>query len=319
MDGFKQYSDLQDLLFFHQGSATGIDTTTRTLTIKKPDQSEESLNYHALVIATGVRSPSPLTTLQGEHTLSIEALERANEALLAAQKIVIAGGGPIGVETAGEIVSHFPGKDITIITGDKRLLPSLAEGRASKALSMLQKKGIKVVFDVKVEGAEKGPDGKTVLKLSNGETVNDVDFYLPAYGVKPNTEWLPAELKSENDYVATNGKTLRVDAAGPRVYSAGDVSGTNAGGVLKIHGSTPILGANLSHDLLSEAGLTAVPEKTYVRKDDETQLVPIGAKTGVGAFNGWGMPGFAVAFAKGRDYFLGEMPGITEGKQYTKA
>ena len=91
------------------------------------------------------------------------------------------------------------------------------------------------------------------------------------------------------------------------------------GGVLNLYSSIPVLGANVSHDLLSEAGLSAVPEKSYVRKDGETQLVPVGPKTGVGAFNGWQMPGFAVSMIKGKDYMLKNMGDITEGKKWAKA
>jgi len=39
----------------------------------------------------------------------------------------------------------------------------------------------------------------------------------------------------------------------------------------------------------------------------------------VGAFAGWGMPGFAIAMVKGKDYFLSTMPDITEGRKWVKA
>lgn len=119
--------------------------------------------------------------------------------------------------------------------------------------------------------------------------------------------------------MATNQNTLRVDAAGPRVYAAGDVSGVDTGGVLKLHSSIPVVGANITHDLLTDAKVGSFAERVYTRKDDETQLVPIGMKTGVGAFNGWSMPGFAVSMVKGKDYFLKTMPDITEGKKWMKA
>ena len=137
--------------------------------------------------------------------------------------------------------------------------------------------------------------------------------------MQPNTDFLPESLKSKDGYVSTNGQTLRVDAAGPRVYAAGDVSRVNQGGVLQLFGAIPVLGANMSHDLLLDAALGKVAERKYVRKDSESQLVPIGAKTGVGAFNGWQMPVFAISMIKGKDYLLKTMPDITEGKKYVKA
>lgn len=81
----------------------------------------------------------------------------------------------------------------------------------------------------------------------------------------------------------------------------------------------PILGSNIAHDLLADAKKGNVAEKTYAFKDSETQMVPVGPKTGVAAFNGWGMPGFMVAKLKGKDYMLSHMPNFTEGKKFVKA
>ncbi|TKA81462.1 hypothetical protein B0A55_02927 [Friedmanniomyces simplex] len=320
MDGFKQYSNLQDSIHFHQGSAAGLDTNARMVSIRTPGGSEETLTYYALVIATGIRSPTPLTTLQGDHTISEKALDEMNVKLASAKDIVIAGGGPVGVETAGEIATHLNGKArITLLAGSNKLLPQLTASRATKAQKMLEKIGVTVMYGTKSTGTTESADGKTEIQLDNGKTLT-ADVFIPAYGVQPNTDFLPENLKSpQTGYVATNPTTLRVDAAGPRVYSAGDVSGVNKGGVLLLQAAIPILGANLSHDLLEDAKVGSFAERKYVRKDDETQLVPIGAKTGVGAFAGWGMPGFAIAMIKGKDYFLSTMPDITEGRKVVKA
>ncbi|KAK5120508.1 hypothetical protein LTR85_006163 [Meristemomyces frigidus] len=319
MDGFKQYTNLQDSIIFHQGSAAGLDTESRTVSIERHEGGSEALEYYALVIATGIRSPTPLTTLQGAHTITMKALDDMNVKLATAKEIVIAGGGPVGVETAGEIATHLKGKaTITLIAGSKKLLPILRDSLAAKAQKMLEKTGVTVMYNVKVEASEETADGRTEIKLDNGKTMT-ADVYIPAFGVQPNTEFLPGNLKAKGGYVNTNGQTLRVDAAGPRVYAAGDVTGVDKGGVLKLYESIPVLGANMSHDLLSDAGVGNAAEKTYTRKDVETQLVPIGAKTGVGAFNGWSMPGFAVSLIKGKDYMLKNMPEITEGKKWVKA
>ncbi|KAK5115932.1 hypothetical protein LTR62_000388 [Meristemomyces frigidus] len=319
MAGFKQYSSLKDSIHFHQGSASGLNTEARTVSYTSPQGSEEILPYYALVLATGVRSPTPLTTLQGSHQLTIKALDEMNVKLPMAKEIVISGGGPIGVEVAGEIATHLThNPKITLITSGDKLMPIFTASRAAKTQKMLEKLGVTVVYNTKITGSEELPDGKTEISLSNGSTMT-ADIYIPAIGVQPNTEFLPPNLKANNDYVATNGRTLRVDAAGPRVYSIGDVSGVNLGGILMLQAALPILGANLSHDLFEDANVGTFAERTYVRKDNETQLVPIGAKQGVGAFNGWGMPSFVIAMVKGKDYFLSTVPETTEGTKLTKA
>lgn len=319
MDGFKQYPDLKDSIIFHQGSAAGLDTNSRTVAIKTHEGGEETLHYYALVIATGIRSPTPLTTLQGDHTISMGALDEMNEKLKTAKDIVIAGGGPVGVETAGEIGVALNGSaKITLIAGSDKLLPVLRKSLAAKAQKQLEKVGVTVLYNTKTTGSEQTPDGKTEIKLDNGKTMT-ADVFIPAYGVTPNTEFLPENLKGKGGYVETNGQTLRVDAAGPFVYAAGDVSGVDKGGVLNLHSSIPVFGANITHDLLEDAKVGSFAERKYARNDGETQLVPIGPKTGVGAFNGWSMPGFAISFAKGKQYFTNTMPDITEGKKWVKA
>ncbi|TKA28719.1 hypothetical protein B0A50_03047 [Salinomyces thailandicus] len=319
MDGFKQYSSLKDSIKFHHGSAAGLDVETRTVSITTHEGASESLGYYALVIATGVRSPTPLTTLQGHYTISTKALDEMNDKLASAKEVIISGGGPVGVETAGEIGTHLQGKvKITLIAGSDKLLPVLRKSLSDKAQKQLEKVGVSIIYGAKVTSSEQTADGKTEVKLDNGKSMT-TDVYIPAFGVQPNTEFLSDNLKGKGGYVETNSQTLRVDAAGPRVYAAGDVSAVDLGGVLNMYTSIPVLGANISHDLFADAGLSAGPEKTYTRKDAETQVVPVGAKTGVGAFNGWQLPAFAVSMIKGKDYMLKNMGDITEGKKWVKA
>lgn len=317
-DGFKQYSGLKDSIVFHQGEAVSIDTSARTVSIKT-HEGGETLEYYALVIATGIRSPTPLTTLHGDHTISQRALEEMNGKLASAKDIVVGGSGPVAVETAGELGTHFKGKaKITLLAGSDKLLPILQKHRAEKAQKLLEAAGVTVRYKTRVEGYEQTSDGKTAVKLANGETIT-TDVYIPATGVKPNTEFLPAELKQSNGYVKTNPQTLRVDDAGPRVYAVGDVAGVDKGAMLNMYNTIPVWGANFNHDLFAEAKVGAVAEKKYHFKDAESQLVPVGMNTGVGAFNGWSMPGFMVKQIKGKDYMVRMMPDITEGKKWAKA
>lgn len=323
MDGFKQYSSLKDSIIFHHGSATALDANTRTLTYTPAgDDAPEALPYYALVIATGIRSPTAATTLHGDHTISMKALEDMNTRLAAATEVIVGGGGPIAVETAGEIGAHLQGKArITLITAGDKLLPALRKALADKAQGQLEKLGVTVMYDTKVTGSTPGADGKTEVHLSNGKSMT-ADVYIPAVGVSPNTSFVPDGLKKANGYIDANPLTLRVDSAGPRVYALGDVANADKGGVLNLYNAVPVFGANFNHDVLGDAGLgaSAVPaEKQYKRNDGETQVVPVGPKTGVGAFNGWKLPGLMVSMFKGKDYMAGQIPTIHQGNKFTKA
>lgn len=317
---FDQYGSVKDMFVFHQASATDLDTENKKVAITTADGNRESLDYHALIIATGIRSQTACTTLQGDHTISQKALEDMNTKLASAKEIVVGGGGPVGVETAGELGSHYGSKaKITLIAGADKLLPVLSKKRSDKAEKLLSNIGVQVKYKVKVQSTEETAEGKTNITLDNGDTLT-ADVYIPAVGMTPNTEFLPSALKDAKGWVKTNPSTLRVDAAGPLVYAVGDVAAVDKGGVLNLYNSFPVAGANMSHDLLTDAKLSGAPaEKTYTKKDGETQIVPVGPKGGVGAFNGFGMPGFMIAKVKGKDYLLGQKGAITEGKQWKKA
>ncbi|KAF2161794.1 hypothetical protein M409DRAFT_27851 [Zasmidium cellare ATCC 36951] len=319
MDGFKQYGNLRDSIIFHHGTASALDTEARTVTVSLHEGGSESLEYYALIIATGVRSPTAATTLHGDHSISLKALKDLNTKLASAKEVLISGGGPVGVEIAGEVAIHLKGKaKVTLYSGSSKILPVFSESRAAKAQKLLEKNGVTVVHNAKTTGSQQTADGKTEVTLDNGKTVT-TDVYIPAYGVTPNTEFVPENLKTKSGYVQTNATTLRVDGAGARVYAAGDVAAVDAGGVLNMYNTLPILGANIAHDLLADAKAGNVAEKKYTFKPAETQFVPVGPKAGVAAFNGMGIPGFVVSMVKGKDYMIGQIPGFTEGKKFVKA
>ena len=98
-DGFSQYP--KDKFTLVVGSAVGLDESKRTLEIKT-ESSTKMISYSSLIIATGTTSTSPLWTLHGSHETTISSMKELHAALPKASTILIAGGGPAGVETAGQ-------------------------------------------------------------------------------------------------------------------------------------------------------------------------------------------------------------------------
>ena len=339
-EGFKQYGKDFDRISFHHAQPTMVDTQNRTITIKDVSKNAgatsntpartQTIPYHSLVIATGTMTPTPLTSFHGDHAKSMEALDDINKRLARAQSVIISGGGPVGVETAGEVGEALNGTNVssgkpkvkvTLITGSNKLLPVLGSKYADKADKALGKVGVNVRYNAKVAKVDLNTtdEKKTYIHLDNGETL-EADVYIPATGVQPNTGFLPREILNEKGYVNTDPTTLRVNDAGERVYCVGDVGSYTRGGVLALMPAVPAVGANLGKDL----GLTFSNSKVANRQykpdnDSETQVVPVGSKGGVGAFKGFGMPSFAVKQIKGKDYMLSNMKKYTWGTQFAKA
>ncbi|KAI5460480.1 hypothetical protein BGZ63DRAFT_247774 [Mariannaea sp. PMI_226] len=328
-DGFSSY-DSSSYTVIH-GTAETWDVEGRTVTIKLADsQDTQTLPYYALVLATGTRSPSPATSLQGNYTITKAAIADLNEKLASAVSVIVSGGGPTGVETAGE-VGYFhngsagwfssspsnPKAKVTLITSADKLLPVLGKSCALTAEAYLNKVGVDVIYNVSVVSSVADADGKTTVNLSNGEQWT-ADVYIPAGGTKPNSEYVPADLKNDRGYVKTDGTTLRADAAGSRVYVIGDVGDYSRGGFHNLYGAMPVLATNIKRDLLAAAASDEPgakpkgPDRLFTPNNSETQAVPIGPR-GVGAVNGWGLPSFLIWLLKGRNYMIGNIPLTVNG------
>lgn len=316
-DAFKKYSS--DDFTFLEATATGLDTSARTISYKsKKSVNDESLTYHALVVATGSKTYYPAFSQSAGSQEVFDAVKTTNEKVAAAKDIVIVGGGPTAVEFAAEVAEHRNGKpgwfsnvqrkvNITIITAADRLLTPLRPAISKTAEQKLKALGIDVVYNSRVVDAQEDKKGRTTITLAKGDKL-EADLYVPAYGVLPNSSWLPSELLDEKNYIKTDFK-MRVEGAGPRVYAFGDVASYSRNNAWDIIFAISVLAINMKRDLLSFN--PALPDQKPKGKDRvytidtrEGMMVPMGTTGGVGAVLGWRIPNFVVWLAKGRDYLL---------------
>jgi NADH dehydrogenase FAD-containing subunit len=331
---FEQYPE-GSFRFIH-GTATALEHTKRTVSVTLASGSSETIDYHALVIATGASTHSPLFGFtRDERYLRTKWAEFRN-ALPNAKNIVIAGGGPAGIETAGELGEHLNGRagwfaskltdpqvPITVVTSDTKILPLLRPSIATTAERYLAQVGVTILKGARVKSVEPKGAGtddvgaKATLTLEDGKTM-DADLYIPALGMKPNTGFVDKSLLTADGRVDTNSSTLRVDKAGPRVYAVGDAASAARPAVHLLLNAIPVLCANIKSDLLLSAGKEKNPERKYKEDTTETQLVPIGKSRGVGAAMGWRMPSWAVWLIKGRDYWLWTTGDLWSGKHWAK-
>ena len=334
---FEQYPK-SSFRFIHD-KATELNHINRTVSLSLAIGNTKKIDFHALVIATGASTPSPLLGLNRDDEVLRTNWTAFRKALPTAKSIVIAGGGPAGIETAGELGDFLNGHagwfssklanpkvPITVVSADSKVLPALRPAIAKKAEEYLAKVGVTVVKNARVKtvaphGA--GTDSattKAVLTLEDGKTL-DADLYIPATGTRPNTGFIHEALLTADGHVHTNASTLRVDLAGPRVYAVGDAASYARPAIHLILSAIPVLCANIKRDLLLAAGEeeSSVGEDRMFKEDTrETQLVPIGKSKGVGAAMGYQLPSFMVWLIKGRDYWLWTTGDLWSGKQWAK-
>lgn len=77
--------------------------------------------------------------------------KQAHSEIKAATDILIVGGGPVGIETAGEIMEEFPGKNVTLVTS-KELMPSPTLPLSDRFRQRLRKKLEQVGVTVHTDG-----------------------------------------------------------------------------------------------------------------------------------------------------------------------
>lgn len=232
-----------DHVFYRQGNLLRIDTKAKTIILDTG-----TIHYDRLIIAIGADTnyfgnddikthALPMKTINDALSIRNHLLSQFNYAasLPVAERepyltIVIAGGGPSGVELAGvmsEIRLNILQKEypelrgnvggITLVTADPVLLPPMSEKSQAYAQSQMQDFKVELIFSDPVEGY----DGHEV-RLKSGKILHTHNLIWTT-GVICR----PIEGLNEADY--GRGKRLLVDEHlalinHPDIYAIGDIA-----------------------------------------------------------------------------------------------
>ncbi|MEU4764556.1 dihydrolipoyl dehydrogenase [Actinosynnema sp. NPDC023794] len=135
------------------------------------------------------------------------------------EKVVVLGGGVIGVEFASVWASF--GADVTIVEALPRLVPAEDEYASKQLERAFRRRGIKFKTGVKFTGATQSESSVSVT-LESGDVL-DADLLLVAVGRGPTTAGLGYEeagVQVERGFVITDER-LRTSV--PGVYAVGDI------------------------------------------------------------------------------------------------
>jgi dihydrolipoamide dehydrogenase len=177
---------------------------------------EDTYTGTNLILASGSYSRSlPGLEIGGRVITSEQALQMT----FIPNKVIVLGGGVIGVEFAS-IWRSF-GVEVTIIEGLPSLVPN-EDASVSKALERaFRKRGIEFKTGVRFSGVEQHENG-VVVSLESGERL-EAELLLVAVGRGPNTAGLGYEengINMDRGFVLTNER-LETSVAG--TYAAGDI------------------------------------------------------------------------------------------------
>ncbi|TEB13590.1 FAD/NAD(P)-binding domain-containing protein [Coprinellus micaceus] len=104
-----------------------------------------------------------------------------------AQDILIVGGGPVGIETAGEIKDVYPSKGVTILQGDRLLLNDVYPDKFRRDIQRrLERRGVEIILNDAVSG---NPSTEKPIKTREGKELT-CDLLITARGSGANTQYL---------------------------------------------------------------------------------------------------------------------------------
>ena len=182
----------------------------------------ENIQYDKLILANGSSNfipPFKGKDLDGVYTLrNIKDLERIKKALREAKKVVVIGGGALGLEAAYEI--YLQKKELTVIEAAPVLLGrQLKPEQSEELLKTIRNTGTEVIVNGAVEEIV-GETKVTGVKLQDG-TVIEADMVLTSIGVRSNIALYQNTSIDSNRGVLVN---RFMETTLENVYACGDVA-----------------------------------------------------------------------------------------------
>lgn len=183
----------------------------------------EAIGYDKLILCNGGRARPmnvPGADLPGLFTLrSIDDARALSKELVPGKKIVVVGGGWIGLEVAA--TARKKGVEVTVVEAMKRLCERTVPPEISEYLSRLHSKhGTRVILDVGVAGFARNAEQMLVVALSDGRELI-CDAVVIGIGLIPNDELArDAGLECDGGIVVD----AQCYTSDPDILAAGDVA-----------------------------------------------------------------------------------------------
>ncbi|XP_058183393.1 uncharacterized protein LOC131301236 [Rhododendron vialii] len=158
-----------------------IATATNVTESEILTEQGQLIEYDYLVIATGHVDTGALARSE-----KLSYYQAEHQKIKSSNTILIIGGGPTGVELAGEIAVDFPDKKVIVVHRGSRLLEFIGHRASRKALDWLTSKKVEVILEQSVNLSSVS-DG--AYQTSGGETIT-ADCHFNCTGKPMGSSWL---------------------------------------------------------------------------------------------------------------------------------
>ncbi|MGE1165061.1 dihydrolipoyl dehydrogenase [Peribacillus simplex] len=185
------------------------------------EKNAQTYTFKNAIIATGSRSIELPTFKYSKRVLNSTGALSLNEI---PEKIVVIGGGVIGIELGGAYANF--GTQVTILEGADEILGIGFEKQMSAVVTKsMKKKGVEFYTKAMAKGVEETENGVTVTFEVKGEEQKiDADYVFVMVGRRPNTDGIGLEqtgVKVIGRGLIEIDKQCRTNV--PNIYAIGDV------------------------------------------------------------------------------------------------
>jgi NADH dehydrogenase FAD-containing subunit len=190
--------------------------------------SGEEIAADYVVLATGSRYPFPAKTDLVDTHHAQEQVRQAHRALAQADRVLLVGAGPVGIELAGEIRHVWPEKSIVLLDVADEILggPYKPELKAELRRQLIDAR-VELILGSPLRQAPPTQPGELGTFTVTTEAGTDVvaDIWFRCYGVVPNSDYLGDALLPARraDGFIEVGPTLQV-VGQTTVFALGDIS-----------------------------------------------------------------------------------------------
>ncbi|KAL7411771.1 hypothetical protein BDY24DRAFT_435652 [Mrakia frigida] len=256
-----------------QASALSIANSTaegrvlqldRGVSLDEGASTTDKIPFDALVLATGTRLQPPGTMPGTEKKEGVEFFQKHQKEVEKAQRIVLLGGGAVGVQMATDIKTLYPSKSVVVVHSRPNLMPRFHTKLSEICLEKFAEFGIETELGSRAKIPEGGFEGVKEVELENGKIVKG-DFIILSTGQTPNSspliEFAPSAVLSSG-FIKTK-PTLQIDASEPGtecIFAVGDIADTGAPKAARPGGAQAAIVAN---NILNQLQSSSEPLETY--------------------------------------------------------
>ncbi len=206
--------DLLSVVDYYRNMAEALNIEIRLNTTIDTKKMRGMLHeFDVAVVATGARIDGMLLPEPTQPGLLVDALDVAGDHSRTGQRVVVLGGGKIGL-TLAESLKHNYGREVTVVDSEKRIAGDVMPSFKWRHTAWIEELGIPTRTSAKVLAI--GDGGVKIRNAEGAEEVLPADTVIAAVARRPNQElfheleWMIDELHGCGDSLVPRGLTQAI-------------------------------------------------------------------------------------------------------------